>query len=245
MTVRTLDPATHSIPAPVPCKLAQAARALRMAALALLAASCSSGGSGNTNYAQFYTLMRQSLSASFGKIRVTRDQAAAVSYASMGYSLDGGNQTMLILATDSGGELLWTSAAHVVIVTRDGRIVRTLGLGSDLSGVTAPNGSNVSPLTAALQGPFTSTRLEDFPELGRYGVQVSCRAHMVGRQSIKILGQAIAAVRVDENCRSERPEWSFTDNFWLDSDNGQVWRSRQHVHPKGGIVETEIFRPPG
>jgi hypothetical protein len=220
-------------------------QAIAAAALAVLAASCSSAGSGNTNYAQFYQLLRQSLSASFGNVRVTREQAASVSYASMGFSLDGGNQTMLVLATDSGGELLWTSAAHVVIVTRDGRIVRSLGLGHDLSGLTTPGGRTAPPLSAALRGPFTSTRLEDFPELGRYGVQVSCRARMVGRQSIKILGQAVAAVRVDETCRSNQPEWIFTDNFWLDSDNGMVWRSRQHVHPQGGTVETEIFRPPG
>jgi len=214
-------------------------------ALALLAASCSSAGSGNTNYAQFYQLVRQSLSASLGKIRVTRDQAASVSYASMGFSLDGGNQSMLVLATDSGGELLWTSAAHVVIVTRDGRIVRSLGLGHDLSGLTTPHGASRPLLSAALSGPFTSTRLEDFPELGRYGVQLSCRAHMVGRLSIKILGQSIPVTRVDESCRSSQPEWSFTDNFWLDSESGLVWRSRQHVHPQGGTVETEIFRPPG
>jgi len=213
--------------------------------LAMLAASCSSAGSGNTNYAQFYQLVRQSLSASFGKIRVTRDQAASVSYASMGFSLDGGNQTMLVLATDSGGELLWTSAAHVVIVTREGRIVRSLGLGHDLAGLTTPSGATTPPLSAALRSPFASTRLEDFPELGRYGVQLSCRAQLVGRQSIKILGQAIAAVRVDESCHSSEPEWSFTDSFWLDGDSGLVWQSRQHVHPQGGTVETEIFRPPG
>ena len=213
--------------------------------LALLAASCSSSGSGNTNYTQFYQLVRESLSASFGKIRVTRDQAASVAYASMGYSLDGGNQAMLILATDSGGELLWTSSAHVVIVTRQGRIVRTLGLDHDLSGLTTRNSAPPPPLTAAIQAPFTTTRLEDFPELGLYGVEVSCRAHMVGRQSITILGQAVPTIRVDESCRASRPEWSFTDNFWVDGDNGLVWRSRQHVHPKGGTVETEIFRPPG
>jgi len=33
----------------------------------------------------------------------------------------------LILGTDSGGDLLWTSPSHAVIVTRDGRIIRTLG----------------------------------------------------------------------------------------------------------------------
>ena len=223
----------------------RAVQALTAATLAFLAASCSSGSTGNTNYTQFYQIMRQSLSASFGKVRVTRDQAASVSYASMGYSLDGGNQAMLILATDSGGELLWTSSAHVVIVTRDGRIVRTLGLDHDLSGTTARNNTPPPPIAAAIRAPFTSTRLEDFPELGLYGVPVSCRARMAGRQSINILGQAIPTVRVDESCNASRPSWSFTDNFWVDGDSGLVWRSRQHIHPQGGTVETEIFRPPG
>ena len=141
-------------------------QALVTLVMALLAASCSSSSSGNTNYSQFYELLRQSLSASFGNIRVTRDQAASVSYASMGYRLDGGNQAMLILATDSGGELLWTSGAHVVIVTRGGRIVRTLGLDHDLSGLTTPNNAPPVPLLSAVRAPFTSTRLVDFPELG-------------------------------------------------------------------------------
>jgi len=220
-------------------------QALVTLVMALLAASCSSSSTGNTNYSQFYRLVRQSWSATMGKIRVTREQAASVSYASMGYSLDGGNQAMLILATDSGGELLWTSGAHVVIVTRDGRIVRTLGLDHDLSGLTTPNNAPPVPLLSAVRAPFTSTRLVDFPELGLYGIQVACRARMIGRQSINILGQALPTVRVDESCRSDRPDWAFTDNFWLDAESGLVWRSRQHVHPRGGVVETEIFRPPG
>jgi len=228
-----------------PRRTVRAIRGLAGGALALALASCSSSNSGNTNYTQFYQLMRQSLSASFGKIRVTRDQAASVAYASMGYSMDGGNQGMLILATDSGGELLWTSSAHVVIVTRQGRIVRTLGLDHDLSGLTTRNNAPPPPPAAAIQAPFTTTRLQDFPELGLYGIEVSCRAHMVGRQSITILGQTVPTVRVDETCRSNQPDWSFTDNFWVDGDTGLVWRSRQHVNPKGGTVETEIFRPPG
>jgi len=223
----------------------RAIRSAASAALALLLASCGSASSGNTNYSQFYKLMRQSVSASFGNVRVTREQAAAVPYASMGYALDGGNQIMLVLATDSGGEMLWTSAAHVVIVTRQGRIVRTVGLGHDLSSLTTRNSGTLPAPSAAIQAPFTSTRLEDFPELGLYGISVSCRAHLVGRQSIKILGQAIATFRIDEACQSDRLEWSFTDSFWVDSDSGLVWRSSQHVHPKGGLVETEIFRPPG
>jgi hypothetical protein len=206
--------------------------------LLMLFAGCSSSGS---DYQQFYQVLRQSLSTSVGHVRVTREQAAGIPYATMGYSLDGGNQAILILATDSGGELLWTSGAHVVIVTRDGRIIRTLGLDHDLSGLT---GRDKAP-AAAIQAPFTSMRLEDFPELGLYGVIVSCRAYVVGRQTIKILGQAIPTVRVDEACQNRNPGWSFVDTFWVDGDTGLVWRSHQHVHPKGGVIETEIFRPPG
>jgi hypothetical protein len=189
--------------------------------------------------------LQQSVKASFGKVRVTREQAAAIPYATMGYRLDGANENVLILGTDSGGEQLWTSPLKVVMVTRDGRIVRTLGLAHDLSGLTA-RGNDVMPApAAAIQAPFTSTRLEDFPELGMYGVIVSCRARAAGRQTIKILGQPIVTMRVDEACRSQKPEWTFVDNYWVDIDNGRVWRSRQHVHPKGGMIETELFRPPG
>ena len=129
----------------------RAIRSAANAALALVLASCGSASSGNTNYSQFYQLMRQSVSASFGNVRVTREQAAAVPYASMGYALDGGNQIMLVLATDSGGEMLWTSAAHVVIVTRQGRIVRTVGLGHDLSGLTTRNSGTLPAPSAAIQ----------------------------------------------------------------------------------------------
>jgi hypothetical protein len=219
--------------------------ALAGAALALLAAGCSSGRSDNTNYSQFYQLLQQSLKASFGKVRVTREQAATIPYASMGYSQNGGNENILILATDYGGVQLWTSPLKVVIVTRDGRIVRTLGLEHDLSGLTTRGNGTAPTPTAALQAPFASTRLEDFPELDMYGVIVSCRARAAGRQTIKILGQLIGTIRVDETCRSQKPEWSFVDSYWVDTDNGRVWRTRQHVHPKGEIIETEIFRPPG
>jgi hypothetical protein len=223
----------------------RALKGLTGAVLALLAAGCSSSSSGNTNYSQFYRILQQSFSASFGNVRVTREQAASIAYASMGYSVDNGNQSILILATDSGGDLLWTSPSHVVIVTHDGRIIRTLGLGHDLAGLTARDSQAPAAPSAAIHAPFTSTRLEDFPELGVYGAIVSCRAHMVGRQTIRILGQAIPTIRVDEACQSRRPEWSFVDSYWVDSDTGQAWRSHQHVHPKGGVIETEIFRPPG
>lgn len=221
-------------------------RGLRRA-LAVMAAlglgACSSTGDGA--YSQVGTLLRDSIAASFGNQRVSRSQAAAIPYASMGWRLGSNNQNMIILATDTGGQLMWTSGAHIVLVTRDGRLVRSVGLVYDAGGMAPRNGTALPPPAAALKGAFTSQRLVDYPDIGNYGVDLTCRSHAAGRQSINILGRAITTVRVDEDCHSAALRWNFTDSYWVDPDDGTVWRARQHIHPRQEILEMVLFRPPG
>lgn len=217
----------------------------RLAALALslLAGGCSS--TGTSDYSQFYQVLRQSLAASFGHGRVTRNQAGAIPYASMGYRLNDGSEQLVVLATDTNGEQLWTSAAHIVIATRGGRIVRTVGLPANVSAVTPAAGESLPSLSAAVSGTLTYSRLEDLPDINVYGANVVCRTQYQGRQTIVILGRGLLTAKVDENCASETLNWSFTDSYWLDPANGQVWRSIQHTALKNGKIETEILRPPG
>lgn len=207
-------------------------------ALSLLLAGCSS--TGDSDYAQFYRTVRQS----FGHGRITKDQAAAIPYASMGYRMNDGPEQLVVLATDSNGEQLWTSAARIVIATRGGRVVRTVGLPANVSAVMAA-GQELPPLAAALRAQQTYTRLEDLPEMGIYGASLNCRATYMGAQTIMILGRGISTRKIDEICNSESLNWSFTDSFWLDPDSGLTWRSIQHVSPRNGKIETEILRPPG
>lgn len=189
--------------------------------------------------------MRDSISAQFGNQRVNRDQAAAIPYASMGWRLDNGNQSIIVLATDKAGEQLWTSAMRIVLVTRDGRLVRSVGLGRDLGGSSPRAGTSLPSPAAALQGPFVTRRLTDYPDIGRYAIDVDCRSHAVNRQTITILGRAIPTMRVDEDCKSVALRWRFTDSYWVNPEDSLVWRSRQHIHPNAPTIETELFRPPG
>ncbi len=212
-------------------------------ALSLLVGGCSS--TGESDYSLFYRALRQSLGASFGKGRVTKDQAAAIPYASMGYRLNGGSEQLLVLATDSNGEQLWTSALHIVIATRGGRIVRTVGLPSNVSAVTPAVGQTIPLLTAALTGPVSYSRLVDLPDERIYGAALACKLIYRGRQTILLLGRGISTVKIEESCASRSPNWSFTDNYWLDVDNGLVWKSVQHISPAKGEVETAVLRPPG
>jgi len=218
----------------------------RLSALAVilpLLAGCSS--SGNSDYSQFYQALRQSVTTRFGDGRVTKDQAAAIPYASMGYQVNGASEQLVVLATDANGEQLWTSKARIVIVTRDGRITRTVGLPHDKSGMVPKTGEQLAAVAAALKSDVIYTRLEDFPDIAAYGIMLTCKLSRRGAETIVILGRGIATIRVDETCRSTDQKWSFTDRFWLDPDTAMVWRSLQHLDPKGTIIETEILRPPG
>ncbi|MGH6828122.1 MAG: YjbF family lipoprotein, partial [Rhizomicrobium sp.] len=203
-------------------------RLLPLLAGLLLLSGCES--SGVSDYTLYYQALRQDFAASLsGASRITRAEAAAIPYASLGYRLNDGPEQLLVLATDIGGEQLWTSARHVVLVTRNGRLVRTVGLTHDVSAVTPQRQQQLLPLVDVVDRPLRSVRLEDFPDLGFYGVPVTCVASSQGLQTIVILGEGISTRKVDEACRSDALDWSFTDSYWLDPEDGVVWRSIQHL----------------
>jgi hypothetical protein len=209
----------------------------------LLLSGCSSTDA--SDYTAYYQAVRQSIAAGFGgSPRVTKEQAAAIPYASIGYRLNDGPEQLLVLAINSGGEQLWTSGAHVVIVTRGGRIVRTVGLAQDVSAVTPQKGQQIFAPAEVRGKDLTSVRLEDFPSIPAYGVAVKCAALPKDVETIVILGRGVTARKVDEACRSEALDWSFTDSYWIDPESGFVWRSIQHPAPKDEKVELEVLRPP-
>lgn len=216
---------------------------LPVAGCALLLSGCASGQSTST-WGQYYEVLKQSFSGSFGDKSVSLEQAAKIEYASLGYRLNGGPENLIVLATDAQGDQLWTSAAHIVLVTQGGRIKRTVGLPHDLATLTPARGPALPSPAQALKGEFNATLSADFPDVGLYNASITCRLAVAGPETTRILGQAIATTRVDEDCNSAGLRWQFRNSYWLDAD-GFVWRSVQHIHPGGDWLDIEIFRPPG
>lgn len=213
-------------------------------AVLLFLGGCESDGP--SDYVLYYQALRQSIAAGFnGQARITREQAAAIPYASIGYRLNDGPEQLLVLATDTGGHELWTSGSHVVIVTREGQVVRTVGLAQDVSAVTPQTGQQLSIPAAARDGTMATVRLEDFPDIPAYGAAVYCTAIPKGLETIVILGRGITTRRIDETCHSDVLDWSFTDSYWIDPQSALVWRSIQHISPKNEKIEIETLRPPG
>jgi hypothetical protein len=210
------------------------------AAAALLVAGCSSEQS---DTGLLFGALRNAV-AGPGPKPVTLQQAAAIPYASMGVRLDGGSEILIVMVVDAPHSRLWTAGKAIAIQTDDGRIVRTSGFTSNLSGVAGDLGAPVSPLDAVRRRDGERTLLYDFADLNAYSVKVVCRTAKRGRENIQILGKAIPTIRIEESCRAEALDWSFVNTYWVGVQSGMVWQSVQHIHPRLGPVTTEILRPP-
>lgn len=179
-----------------------------------------------------------------GPSSVSLKEAGAVSYASLGVRVDGGQEVLIVLVTDAPHSQLWTAGKLMALQTDDGRIVRTSGFTNNLSGVSGDMGAAVSPLDALHRRDGERTLLYDFADLNAYSIKTVCRAAPHGHENIEILGKAIPTERVEETCRADALDWSFTNTYWVGEKSGMVWQSIQHIHPRMGPISTEILRPP-
>lgn len=209
-------------------------RAAAALVLAGLLGGCSSDGN---NWIEMFKVARNLWDTRDAPVGL--DEAAAIPYATLGVRVNGGREQILVLATDNHGERLWTASALVAITTREGRIVRTAGFGTDLSGYGNGVGS-----AGDWNQPHRYSWSADFADLGLYSVLVQCQVTPAGPDPVTILGKEINTFRVDETCRADRIDWSFTNSYWISSETGRIWRSIQAVHPKGLVLEIEILRPP-
>jgi len=167
---------------------------------------------------------------------VPRDQAAGIPYASLGVRVGGSDQAMFVLASKSGDDLLWLGGTSLGVVTRHGRVVRTVGFASNLSGVHA---------TQNVRQDLTQPSVDylyDFGDQSRYGIPVRCTRQVLGRETIVIIGVSRDTTHIAEDCAASGMDWRFRNEFWVDP-SGFVWKTRQVVTPKLDSLAFEVLRP--
>ncbi|MBL6613017.1 MAG: YjbF family lipoprotein [Reyranella sp.] len=170
---------------------------------------------------------------------MTLTEASAIPYATLGVSVGGGPEQIVLLATDAHDERLWTSGTRFAVTTRHGRVVATAGLDKNLTAISNPSfdiGNWASPRRVSWNA--------DFADVGVYGVPVECNDAPAGEERITILGAELDTVRVMESCECPTLNWSFQNTYWVGPASNRVWRSIQHIHPRAGSIEIELLRPP-
>lgn len=208
-------------------------------------AACGSSDTSESRYGLNYSTFSDALGVAMGfkpPPSVSREEAAAIPYSSIGYRIGSSGQGLLVLASQTGQTLLWTSSSRVAIVTEGARITKTAGLTWNLG---ATNFHGVDP-AEDFHAPFSGTTIRylDFPDLTRFGIGVSSTFALVRPESIQVLGQNLETSLIVEDCVCEDFGWNFQNRYWVDNESKFVWRSEQFTHPKLDPLQIEVFRPP-
>ena len=213
-----------------------------MAVPAVLLAACSSDASSSDNYGAL--LLDKSLNPFAGPRMISREQAAKVSYASIGVRAAGSEQFLLILATTTGDTRLWTSASHIAILTRSWRILRTAGLPKNLTDSVFKDPDPVATGFHQDMANVAFVRNVDFADRNLFGVQISSSFSVPRREDIRILDATIKTIYVQEHCSCPFLDWTFTNEYWADINGTLIWRSVQTIHPDFDPVHIDVMRPP-
>ncbi len=203
-------------------------------ALALLLAGC-----GDTPYDQAIDIARGAI---FGP-EDSVDYAAVerIPYAVMAAKLEGQPRSAVVLSRVEGTRLFWVSPDTKGIVTRDGRIVETVGLAIDMR---VSRFADQDPLaadwSARTQGSWE--HMVDLPALGYYDVPVKCGLKSTGFETIDVTpGRKERARHILESCRAPSIDWAFANQYWLTED-GFPLKSIQHLAPTLPTMELIVLK---
>jgi hypothetical protein len=162
------------------------------------------------------------------KVKPTAASVAAEPYFQLQANAPGG-EAILILAGVERGQLAWYGSAHDIVFTRDGLLVKTVGLPQNLDSTMFPSDNPFRTGLQQLHAPLEYTRRMDWSPGYRYGVVMHARLEPGALEDVEILGSVRHLRRVDEHLSA--PGMHMTNHYWVDPVDGFIWKSKQYATP--------------
>ena len=142
-----------------------------------------------------------------------------------------GPHAILILAYAEDNVYEWIGADSVKIYTLNGRIVKTVGLNSNIE-ILRPS-DNIF-LTSDL---YETINLFN-PDLISSTIHRSMNSR---KATIKKLGRSIQVNRIEESFDLDLIGWSGVNLYYQNTTTGQIESSEQRIHPRLPIVKIEYY----
>jgi hypothetical protein len=143
-----------------------------------------------------------------------------------------GPHAILILAYEDDNVYEWVGADSVKIYTLNGRIVKTVGLNSNIE-ILRPS-DNIF-VTGDV---YEALNLYN-PDLFSSNIRRSINAPETS--SIKKLGQKIQVNKIQENFDLALIGWSGVNLYYQNTTTGQIEFSEQRIHPRLPVVKIEYY----
>ena len=189
------------------------------------------------SYTYAYKAIKNALFG-YPDLNISREIVENIPYASGLLKIGKGTQGLVILESIEKNNYLWVSKDKVYIVTKDGRIERSIGLQNNLTKISSIDQSFKDVLTKPnLVTEYYSYYSFEDPLL--FDLKVAISIENKGIHEIEILGERRKLVLIEESISSELIGWKEKNKFWVDPIDYFVWKSEQNITPK---LPTFIFQ---
>ena len=174
---------------------------------------------------------------------IPRARIDSIPYATMSAKIGRNPRALTVLGRVDNKDLYWFSGNQVVFVTRAGRLLRTAGLPANLKRTWLMDDDPLGTLRGGEPPMGSYRRLIDLGPPDRYGILITSQLESVGPASIVISELQFGTQLYRERNTAREFDWSYENRYWVDPDNGLVWKSTQHIHPDSPPLELEVLKP--
>lgn len=171
------------------------------------------------------------------------EQVQRLPYATLAVKLGDRPRAMMVLMRAEGEDLHWVSADKSVLVTRHGRLVKTVGLAAGNLAGTRMLDSDPLSLPETWSRPCQWRRTVDLLPARLYGLLLVSDWQPEGTEQIRTFHGPREALRVRETTRTTDGRWSMTSRFWLDIQGAAVLASQQQLMPDTPVLGLEPLKP--
>ncbi|WP_435928192.1 YjbF family lipoprotein [Dryocola sp. BD613] len=172
-------------------------------------------------------------------VQLTDDDIQNMRYASQYISINNGPQLFVVLAYDENGQQKWVTQDRATIVTQNGRVVKTVGLGDNLRQVSNLADDPLAKANQIIDGAGW-TRQMAWSE--RQQVRMATARSTFtwsGTDTLKV-GSNVTPVRVlDEEVTAAGTTWH--NRYWVD-EAGQIRQSKQYLGPDYWPITTVLLK---
>lgn len=172
-------------------------------------------------------------------VQLTDEDIRTMPYASQYMQLNGGPQLFMVLAFSENGQQKWATQDRATVITRHGRLVKTLLGGDNLLSVSNLDDDPLQKPNQIAEGTrWTRTLGWTEHKQVRYAIARS-EFHWQGSDSVTVAGESTPVRVLDERVTSDLASWH--NRFWVDAE-GQIRQSEQYLGAGFFPVKTILIK---
>ena len=173
---------------------------------------------------------------------ITRELIDNIPYASIRLKIGKGPAGLLILENKERKKNTWLSADQVTIVEREGKIIRTLGLTNNLTSIRPQSVNHVEFVKNKDSPIYKSFISLDNPEV--FELELKVKVLNKGLEEIEIVDKKYSLIHFIEEKENRYLRWKSKDHYWVDPEDGFVWKSIQNIAPNIPPILIEVTKKP-